>query len=95
MNEKIFSFTISPTLEAEFAKAASNVDRSGAEILREYMRDFVRRQAKAREHDVWFCAQAQKGFEAAEAGRLAGDDEVEARFAERRAQTLGRLAAPE
>jgi len=59
------------------------------------MRDFVRRQQEATEHDAWFRRQVKIGLDSANAGNLVSAEEVEAKFAERRAATRRRLEASE
>ena len=66
---------------------AKSIDRSGAQLLRDYMRDIVRRQREAEEHDAWFREQVQIGLGSANAGKLTSNEEVEASFAARRAET--------
>lgn len=63
------------------------MDRTGAQLLRDYMRDIIRRQREAQEHDAWFREQVQIGLASANAGRLVSNEEAEARFNGRRAET--------
>lgn len=55
--------------------------------MREYVKD---RQEKA-EYDAWFRRQVQIGIESANAGNLIPHEEVEEKFAARRAETLRKL----
>ena len=57
------------------------------------MRDFVKQQQDAAEHDAWFRRQVQAGLDSAKAGRLVSADDVEAEFADRRAETRRKLQA--
>jgi len=91
MSEATFTFRVDDALKAEFSKAAKAKDRTGAQLLRDFMRDFVRQQQETAEHDLWFRRQVQAGLESADAGNLVSGDDVEARFAERRAETRRRL----
>jgi hypothetical protein len=61
--------------------------------LRDFMRDFVRQQQEAAEHDAWFRRQVQIGLDSANAGNLIPSGEVEAKFAAKRAATRSRLEA--
>ena len=79
--------------EATFTTAAKTRDRSGAQLLRDFMREFVQRQQEAAEHDAWFRRQVQVGLDSANTGNLVPADEVEAKFAARRAATRRRLDA--
>ncbi len=67
------------------------MDRTGAQLLRDYMRDIVRRQAEAEDHDAWFREQVRVGLASANAGNLLPNEEVEAKFATRRTETRGKL----
>ena len=91
MSEATFTFRVDETLKAEFSNAAKNRDRNAAQLLRDFMRDFVRQQQEASEHDTWFRRQVQIGLDAANAGQLIPADEVEAKFAAKRAATRRRL----
>lgn len=95
MGEATFTFRVDEELKSEFAEAAKSRDRTGAQLLRDFMRDFVRRQQEAAEHDAWFRQQVQIGLDSANAGRLVPAAEVEAKFAARRAATRKRLDASE
>lgn len=93
MNEATFTFRVDETLKSEFSNAAKSRDRNAAQLLRDFMRDFVRQQQEALEHDAWFRRQVQIGLDAANAGQLILADEVEAKFAAKRAATRRRLEA--
>lgn len=93
MSEVTFTFRVDDSLKSEFANAARARDRTGAQLLRDFMRDFVRQQQEAAEHDAWFRRQVQEGLDSANAGNLVPADEVEAEFAARRAATRRRLDA--
>ena len=93
MAEATFTFRVDDTLKADFAQAAKAKDRTGAQLLRDYMRDFVRQQQEAAEHDAWFREQVQIGLDSANTGHLIPADEVEAKFATRRAATRRKLEA--
>lgn len=91
MSEVTFTFRVDEALKSEFASAAKARDRTGAQLLRDFMRDFVRQQQDAAEHDDWFRRQVHEGLDSANAGNLVPADEVEAKFAARRAATHRRL----
>jgi predicted transcriptional regulator len=87
MTEATFTFRVEDTLKKDFSTAAKARDRTGAQLLRDYMRDFVRQQQEAAEHDVWFRRQVQFGIDAANAGDVMSAEEVEAEAAAWRAET--------
>ena len=67
------------------------MDRTGAQLLRDYMRDLVRRQQEAEEHDAWFREQVRTGLDSANAGNLVPHEMVEEKFAARRAKACCKL----
>lgn len=87
MSEATFTFRVDESLKSEFSQAARAKDRSGAQLLRDYMRDFVRQQQEAAAHDAWFRREVQAGIDAANAGNVITADEVEAEAAEWREKT--------
>ena len=91
MSQATFTFRVDHELKRNFASVAKSLDRTGAQLLRDYMRDIVRRQREADEHDAWFREQVQIGLDSANAGRLMSNEDVEARFFARRADTRRRL----
>ncbi len=78
MTEATFTFRVEEQLKNAFAQAARAKDRTGAQLLRDFMREFVRRQQQASEHDAWFRQQVQIGLDSAAAGDLVAAEEVEA-----------------
>ena len=95
MNESTFTFRVDDALKSQFAQAAKSRDRSGAQLLRDFMREFVQQQEEAAEHDAWFRRQVQIGINSANAGNLVSAAEVEAKFAARRASTRRRIKTSE
>ena len=91
MSEATFTFRVDEALKSEFSTAAKNRDRNAAQLLRDFMRDFVRQQQEAAAHDTWFRRQVQIGQDSANAGNLIPAAEVEAKFAAKRAETRRRL----
>jgi predicted transcriptional regulator len=91
MSKTTFTFRVDETLKSEFSAAAKHCDRNAAQLLRDFMRDFVRQQQEAAEHDAWFRRQVQIGLDSADAGNLVSATEVEAKFAAKRAATRRRL----
>ncbi|ERF04103.1 TPA: hypothetical protein L5B66_006573 [Pseudomonas aeruginosa] len=95
MSEATFTFRVDEALKTEFSTAAKARDRSGAQLLRDFMREFVQQQQEAAAHDAWFRRQVQIGLDSANAGNLIPAAEVEAKFAAKRAATRRRLEASE
>lgn len=93
MSEATFTFRVDEALKTEFSIAAKTRDRNAAQLLRDFMRDFVRQQQETAEHDTWFRRQVQIGLDSANAGNLIPSVDVEAKFAAKRAVTPRRIDA--
>jgi predicted transcriptional regulator len=92
VGEATFTFRVDEALKGAFAQAAKAHDRTGAQLIRDFMRDYVAGQRDAVEHDAWFRRQVQIGLDSANAGRLVPDDEVEAEAEAWRTETRRRMA---
>ncbi|MCL2658885.1 MAG: hypothetical protein FWD62_16065 [Betaproteobacteria bacterium] len=93
MSEATFTFRVDESLKTEFSTAAKAHDRTGAQLLRDFMRDYVKQQQEAAEYDAWLRAKVERSRASADAGNLVPAAEVEAKFAARRAATRRRLEA--
>lgn len=92
MSEATFTFRVDEGLKEQFSTAAKSRDRTGAQLLRDFMRDFVKQQQEATAHDAWFRREVQIGLDAAHAGDVASAEEVEADAAAWRAETRRKMA---
>ena len=70
MSESTFTFRVDTTLKSQITMAAKARDRSSAQLLRDFMREFVQQHEQATSHDAWFLHQVQIGLDAANAGKL-------------------------
>lgn len=93
MTESTFTFRVDESLKQEFSSFAKDIDRSGAQLLRDFMRDFVKQQQEAASYDAWYQKQVQIGLDEADAGQLVPQEDVKSRFEEKRASLLAKLAA--
>ena len=93
MSEATFTFRVDESLKNDSASAAKARDRTGAQLLRDFMRQFVQSQQDAAAHDTWFRDQVQIGIDAANAGDVLSTDEVEAEAAAWRTETRRKIAA--
>ena len=93
LSEATFTFRVDESLKNDFASAAKARDRTGAQLLRDFMRQFVQSQQDAAAHDTWFRDQVQIGIDAANAGDVLSTDEVEAEAAAWRTETRRKIAA--
>lgn len=92
MSEATFTFRVDEGLKEQFSTAAKSRDRTGAQLLRDFMRDFVKQQQEATAHDAWFRREVQIGLDAANAGKVVSAEEVEAEAAAWRAETRRKMA---
>jgi len=88
--EAVFTMKLEPDLRAEFMAAAETAHRPASQILRELMREFVRRQHDQQEYEEFLRQKVDKARLSVAAGRGRSNEEVEAEFAARRAQSSGR-----
>lgn len=93
MGEATFTFRVDESLKDQFTTVAKGRDRTAAQLLRDFMRDYVQQQQEAVAHDAWFRRQINTGLDSANTGNLIPAEEVEAEFAARRAETQRRLEA--
>jgi len=93
MTEATFTIRVDQDLKEKFTAAAKAKDRSGAQLVRDFMRDFVHQQQEAVEHDAWFRRQVQIGLDSANARDLVSAEEVEADAAAWREETRRKLAS--
>lgn len=91
MAESTFTFRVEEELKTAFGEAAKAHDQTGAQLLRSFMRDYVKSQNEQAEYDAWFRRQVQTGIDSAKAGNLIPAAEVESKFAKRRADTRRKL----
>ena len=68
MPKATFTFRVDDELKARFADAARAHDRSGAQLLRDFMREYVRRQGEITAHEAWLRRGMQMGMESADMG---------------------------
>lgn len=95
MSDATFTFRVDEGLKAEFSSAAKAHDRTGAQLLRDFMRSYVAQQQEAQSYDAWLAAKVEQTWASAEADDLIPAADVEARFAARRVAARARMAAPE
>ena len=87
--EAVFTMKLEPELRAEFMAEAAAAHRPASQVLRELMRDFVRRQRETREQDEFLRAKIEAGRTSMKAGRGRSNEDVEATFSVRRAKAAG------
>lgn len=78
MNVATFTIRVDDELKTAFAAAAKAKDRTGGQLVRDFMRDFVQRSSDTASYDAWFRRQVDAGLADIEAGRVVSNEEVEA-----------------
>ena len=92
--EAVFTLKLEADLRDAFMSEAEAAHRPASQIVREFMRDFVKKQQDARDYEVWFRADTEQAL------REANDpntkwfthDEVKERMRIQRASLVARLA---
>lgn len=87
--EAVFNLKLEPELREDFIAAAQAAHRPASQVMRDLMRDFIRQQQQAKEHDEFVQRKVAAARTSIEAGRGRANDDVEAEFAARRAKALG------
>lgn len=60
--EAVFTLKLEAELRDAFVAEAAAMDRPASQLVREFMRDFVRARTEEREHDAWFRAEVEKAL---------------------------------
>lgn len=60
--ESVFTLKLEEDLRDAFMAEAAAMDRPASQLVREFMRDFVRTRREEREHDSWFRAEVEKAL---------------------------------
>ena len=94
MAQTTFTFRVEDELKSAFAESAQAQDRTSAQLLRVLMRDAVRRQREAREHDDWFRGEVERGMREADdpAVRRIPHEDVRSNWRRQRAELAKRAA---
>jgi len=82
--EAVFTMKLEPELRADFMAEAEAAHRPASQVLRELMRDFIKRQREEREYDEFLSRKVDASRVSMRAGVSYSNDEVELMFAARR-----------
>lgn len=85
MANTMFTMKLDTELRDEFMAEAAAADRPAAQIMREFMREFIQKQKDEREYKEFLRRKVEKARASMEAGIGKSSEEVEAIFAEKRA----------
>jgi predicted transcriptional regulator len=67
MGEATFTFRVDEELKASFTQAAKATDHNAAQLLRQFMRDFVREQEAKAAEEAWIEREIADGLREADA----------------------------
>lgn len=84
--QAVFTMKLEAELRDQFLAEAEAVHRPASQVVRELMREFVQRQRQVREYDEFLQHKVDVARMSMHAGRGRSNDEVEAKFAARRAE---------
>jgi hypothetical protein len=87
--DAVFTMKLEPELRADFMAETEAAHRPASQVLRELMRDFVLRQREARAYDDFLRGKVEAARTSMQAGLGRSNDDVEAEFAQRRANAPG------
>ena len=88
MPESTFTIRVDDQLKDAFAEAAHTNDRTGAQLIRNFMREYVQASREKAEYEEWFKAKVETGLLELAAGRVISHGEVKARSLARRERLL-------
>ena len=60
--ESVFTVKLETALRDEFMAEAAAAHRPASQIVRDFMRDFIRHQREARDHDAWFRGKVEEAM---------------------------------
>lgn len=82
----VFTMKLEPELRSEFMAEAEAAHQSASQVMRELMREFVQRQRETRDYDDFLRRKVEAGRASMRAGQGRSNNQVEAKFAARRAK---------
>lgn len=88
--EAVFTMKLESALREGFVAAAKAAHRPASQVLRELMREYIRREEEKQAYDTYLAQKVEKGRQDIRAGKSLSNDEVEAQFAARRAELAGK-----
>ena len=94
MAEEKFSFEVDEELKAVFTEAAKANDRTAAQLLRDFMREYVGDHQEKLAHEAWIHGEVEKAVRQADdpsVQRIPHED-VQARWNQKRGELLKRAA---
>ena len=92
MTESTFTFRVDEELKTAFAAATKANDRTGAQVLREVMRDYVAEEAPpTAERLEWLSKKVEKARAQIAAGQFYTNEDMKTRMAAQRVKLLTKI----
>ena len=91
MSESTFTLRVDAGLKEAFTEVAKMQDRSGAQLIRDFMREVVQKAQSQEAYAQWFARKVAEGRADVRLGRVVDNETVMAQAAARRQQLLSRL----
>jgi predicted transcriptional regulator len=91
MSESTFTLRVETGLKEAFTEVAKMQDRSGAQLIRDFMREVVQKAQSQETYEQWFARKVAEGLADVRLGRVVDNEAVMAEAAERRQELLSRL----
>ncbi len=89
--EAVFTMKLEPELRDAFMADAAEVDRPASQIMRELMKDYLtRRTEEKKSYNDFVRRKVERANRSIEEGRWRSNEDVEAKFAAKRAAISGR-----
>jgi len=98
MKEAVFTLKLEADLRDAFMAEAEATHRPASQIVRDFMRDFVKTQQDQRDYDVWLDAELEKAVREADDPNTkwyTQEELQQGRWREQRESLLARIAARE
>jgi predicted transcriptional regulator len=89
--EAVFTMKLETDLRDAFMAEAATKHVPASQIVRDFMRDYVKRERDAREYDEFYRRKVEAARADIDAGRTFSHEEVEAEAARWRAEVIARL----
>lgn len=92
--EAVFTLKLEADLRDAFMKEAAESHRPASQIVRDFMREFVRKQQEQREYDEWLDADLDRAIKAADDPdtKWYSQEEMQERMRLQRESLLARIA---
>ena len=91
MPESTFTLRVDDDLKEAFTEAAKMNDRTGAQLLREYMRHYVQECREQESYEAWYKGKVEAGLRDIREERVYSHETIIADAARRREHLLKRV----